>query len=210
MTTGSAMLIQQLKLALAPPGWRLLAGSWRGNLSPLAPGPVTEPVIFACWHRDILPAIAYCRPSRPWLLISKSLDGDILVSTLARDGFGFVRGSTGHDGYEGFVGLLRALREGHHLGLAVDGPRGPAGVVREGVLQLAWRAGAPIVPLRVACRRAMVLGTWDRTIVPRPLSRVTVVAGAPLRVTEGDLPDARTRLAVALQTVGEEANRGRA
>jgi hypothetical protein len=104
------------------------------------------------------------------------------VRTLASCGFGFVRGSTGHAGHEGFVGLLRELRAGHHVGVAVDGPRGPNGRVHDGVLQLARRAQVPILPLVARCARPLVLSTWDRTLVPLPFSGFTVVAKEPVRI----------------------------
>ena len=176
------MPLQRLKLLLAPPVWRLLTASWRCNATPRGPRPSDGPVIFACLHRDILPAIHYCRPARPTLLVSKSPDGAILIDTLARDGYGFVRGSTGHDGREGFVGLLRTLREGRHVGVAVDGPKGPFGHVHPGALQLARRSGAPIVPLTVSGRGCVRLDTWDRTVVPLFWARLAVRAGEPMHV----------------------------
>ncbi|HOX26505.1 MAG TPA: DUF374 domain-containing protein [Candidatus Krumholzibacteria bacterium] len=173
---------QRLKLWLAPLAWRLLADSWRCNDAPQPPGPGAPAVIFACLHRDMLAAIRYCRQARPTLLVSKSPDGDILIRTLAAAGFGFVRGSTGHGGREGFVGLLRVLQEGRHVGVAVDGPRGPFGTVHDGVLRLARHSGAPIVPLTVTGRGFAALGNWDRTRVPLPWARIEVRAGEPLVV----------------------------
>lgn len=200
------MVVQRLKLALGPAGWRLLAATCPHQTTPLAPGPVAAPVIFACLHRDILPAMLYCRAARPYLLISKSPDGEILVRTLARCGFGFVRGSTGHAGHEGFVGLLRELRAGHHVGVAVDGPRGPSGRVHDGVLQLARRAQVPIVPLVARCRRPLTLSTWDRTVVPLPFTAFTVVAKDSVRITaeidDAGLEAARRLLAERLEVAG--------
>jgi lysophospholipid acyltransferase (LPLAT)-like uncharacterized protein len=190
-----------MKLALAPPVWRLVSHSWR--LEPtrrLADDPA-GPVVFACLHRDILAAICYCRPARPALLVSKSDDGQILMRTLARDGFRFVRGSTGHDGREGYVGLLRELRAGHHVGVAVDGPRGPFGHVHPGALQLARRAGVPIVPLTVTGRGCVQLRTWDRTVAPLPWARLTVTAQAPIIVPPEADADTIARLTAELATV---------
>lgn len=189
------MPVQQLKLLLAPPCWWLLGRVWRINETPLPPLAGGEAVIFACLHRDILPAIRYCRPAAPILLVSKSPDGRILRRTLHREGFGFVRGSTGHDGREGFVGLLRALRRGRHLGIAVDGPKGPFGTIHDGVLLLARRSGAPIVPLTATGRHCWRLNTWDRTVVPLPWAQVEVTASAPLRVA----PDAGLDTLVSLR-----------
>lgn len=169
-----------LKLALAPPLWRLL----RRTVKTEPPGPPAgEPRIFACLHRDILPAILYVRPASPVLMVSSSPDGDILVRTLGPVDFGFVRGSGEEHGGRALLALCRAVADGRSAGLAVDGPKGPFGVVRDGVLQLARRTGAPIVPLRAAARGAVVLGTWDRTVVPLPGGRVRLTAGPPLTVS---------------------------
>ncbi len=148
------MAAGRLVRALAPVAWRAWTGTWRCNEAPAGrPGPL----IYACLHRDILPAIRYCRPVGPTLLVSKSPDGQILARVLGREGFRFVRGSTGHDGREGYVGLLRVLRAGGVVGVAVDGPRGPFGHVHPGALQLARRSGAPIVALTITGRRCLRL-----------------------------------------------------
>ncbi|MFO7607756.1 MAG: DUF374 domain-containing protein [Candidatus Krumholzibacteriia bacterium] len=169
---------QALKLACAPPLWRLLRRTVR--LVPPAPPAGAGPRIFACLHRDILPAILHVRSCRPVLMVSSSPDGDILVRTLGEDEFGFVRGSGEEHGSRAFLSLCRLVEDGRSAGLAVDGPKGPYGIVRDGVLHLARRTGAPIVPLRAEARGALVLRTWDRTVVPLPGGRVTVTAGQPL------------------------------
>lgn len=201
-------MIHRLKLTLAPPAWRLLTASWRCNETCLAPRSPEGPVIFACLHGDILPAIRYCRPAAPVLLVSKSPDGVILERTLARDGYGMARGSTGHDGHEGFVAMLRALRDGRHVGVAVDGPRGPQGHIHDGALQLARLSGAPIVPLTVTGTGCVHLGTWDRTLVPLPWARLEVWAGAPVAVPKDAGPRAldecRDLLAARLGCVRRE------
>ncbi len=192
------MPLQRIKLALAPPIWRGLSRSWRINPTSRPASDPDGPVVFACLHRDILPAICHCRPARPALLVSKSDDGEILIRTLRPDGFRFVRGSTGHDGREGYVGLLRELRVGHHVGVAVDGPRGPYGHVHPGALQLARRAERPIVPLTVHGRGCVHLRTWDRTVVPLPRGRLEVRAAEPLAVPLDADADELARLAAVL------------
>lgn len=202
-------MLQRAKLILAPPIWRLLSRSWRADVTERQPRDPSGPAIFACLHRDILAAIVHCRPARPALLVSKSLDGQILIRTLASDGYRFVRGSTGHDGREGYVGLLRELRAGHHVGVAVDGPRGPFGHIHPGALQLARQAGVGIVPLSVRVRPALRLGSWDRTVVPLPWARVEVSAGPEFRLARdatGDQLEAVARdLAAALGVRQEQA-----
>ena len=168
------MVLQALKTVLAPPVWRILAGSWRMQPQ-LQPQDVPTPVIFACLHRDILPAIRFVQPVRPSLLVSNSPDGDILVRTLGRGNFSFVRGSTGSGGERALVGLRKELERGNSIGIAVDGPKGPFGEVQDGVLHLARLTGVSILPLRAQPASAWILRTWDRTVVPRPGTRIRMV-----------------------------------
>lgn len=170
------------KLALAPAAWSYLRRWVRvrgGDPRRLA---AEGPVIFACLHRDILPAIRFVAPLQPVLLISTSDDGEILIRALGGSGFGFARGQTGPEGARALVELRRLLAEGRSVGVAVDGPEGPYGRIHPGAVQLARLTGAPIVPLRAEAVRALHLATWDRTLVPLPWSRVRMVAGDPLNV----------------------------
>jgi len=174
------VIAQQLKLALAPLFYRMLAPTIR--IEPPGVSLPPEPVIYACLHRDLIPALLHVRPARPSVMVSNSPDGDILIRILERDGFTFVRGSTGDGGGRAFLRQLELLRGGVSAGIAVDGPRGPFGTVHEGVIQLSRRSGAPIIPLRFEPGPNIELRTWDRTMLPAPLRRIKASAGEPLRV----------------------------
>lgn len=171
---------QGLKLAAAPALWRLLRTTVR--LEPhdaLAAGPGGA-VIYACLHRDILPCLLFVEAARPCLLVSGSDDGAILVRALRGTGFGFVRGATGERGARALVELRRVLAQGRPVGIAVDGPKGPFGEIRDGVGQLAALTGRAVVPLAALPGPALRLRTWDRTVVPLPGSRVRLRVGTPL------------------------------
>lgn len=169
-----------------------------GEFSP-EPDSGDGPFIFACLHRDILPAIMFVRSARPALLVSDSLDGEILVKTLGRREYRFVRGATGGDGGRALVLLRRELDAGHSVGLAVDGPEGPFGSIREGVLHLARLTGVPVVPLVARASRPLVLDTWDRTVVPMPFRGVKMEIGPILWIPRDlgthDMAGYLTRLA---------------
>ncbi len=191
-------MLQALKLAVTPFAWRVFCATVR--LPEFQPGSADtgHPLIFACLHRDILLAIMHVRSMRPSLLVSQSPDGDILIRTLGEKDYGFVRGATGEDGKRAFSVLRRELEAGRSIGLAVDGPKGPYGMINEGVLQLSRLSGAPIVPLRGDARRCRVLDTWDRTVLPHMFSAVVMHRGADLTVPreagEADLGTARQEL----------------
>ena len=190
------MFLQRLKLALAPAAWRLLKSTITVKEFSAGGDLGDGPIIFACLHRDILPAIIFVRSARPALLVSDSPDGDILVKTLGQGDYRFVRGATGGDGRRALVLLRRELDVGHSVGVAVDGPEGPFGSIREGVLHLARMTGAPVAPLVARASRPVVLNTWDRTIVPVPFRKLEMEIGPILRIPqEAGEPDMKKYLA---------------
>jgi lysophospholipid acyltransferase (LPLAT)-like uncharacterized protein len=175
-------VLQGLKLLLAPVAWGFLRASWHMPLLTDRLPAADEPLILCCLHRDILPVIMHVRPVRPVLLVSNSPDGDILIRTLGRRNYSFVRGATGEGGVRAFQDLVRQVESGRSVGLAVDGPKGPYGQVHDGVLQLARLTGRPILPIVARPGRHRVLGTWDRTVVPWPFSGIDFAYGPLLRL----------------------------
>jgi lysophospholipid acyltransferase (LPLAT)-like uncharacterized protein len=69
------------------------------------------------------------------------------------------------------------------LALAVDGPAGPPGMTKYGVVKLASMTSAPVVPLRCSATRTVrQTTTWDRRYVPLPFGELTIFAGQPLEI----------------------------
>lgn len=121
-----------------------------------------------------------------WLsMCSKSLDGDAMARVEEALGYEVVRGSSGRDGLQAIVDMIRRVRADPGLGacLAVDGSRGPRGRVQGGILSLAQRTGGLILPVTLSGRPALVFRkAWDRTLLPAPFARVDVVFGELLEV----------------------------
>jgi lysophospholipid acyltransferase (LPLAT)-like uncharacterized protein len=70
-----------------------------------------------------------------------------------------------------------------------DGPRGPAGVAKPGIVALARATGTELVPVGIAAHPVWRFGSWDRAELPRPFARVQCVYGAPLRVPRHATPE---------------------
>ena len=87
-----------------------------------------------------------------------------------------------------------------------DGPRGPAGEVQPGVILAAAATGFPIQPVAVAVTRGKRLRSWDRFLVPLPLSTVHFVYGEPLTVERrGDQAEAAAELKRRLDAAEDQA-----
>ena len=142
-------------------------------------------VIAAIWHQRFLPALAYVtkfRKLNPCVMISKSRDGDLIAPIAERLGLEPVRGSTSKGGKEALATILTVLETRPVVVHIVDGPTGPKGIVKPGLIRMAQVSGASIVPVFVSAGQLWVAGSWDQFLVPKPFSRVKIRWGQPFFV----------------------------
>jgi lysophospholipid acyltransferase (LPLAT)-like uncharacterized protein len=165
-----------------------------------------ERFILAFWHRHLLLMPYAYRGRRISVLVSQSRDGELIARTVARLGIDSSRGSSSRGGVAGMRTLLRKAGEGYDLAFTPDGPRGPAGEVQPGVILAAAATGWPIQPVAVAATRAKRLRSWDRFLIPLPLSTVHFVYGEPLSVARrADPAEAAMELKRRLDGAEKEA-----
>ena len=159
-----------------------LAATWRfevrggGHCESVAAGPF----VFALWHHTLLPLLWWHRDRNVTLLVSAHRDGELVASAATRLGYRLARGSSTRGGASGYRGLLRALAAGSVVAVTPDGPAGPAGIVKPGVVRAAHQARAPVLPVAAHVERVWRLRSWDRLMVPRPFARIIVEYGRPL------------------------------
>lgn len=165
---------------------RALAHSWRmrvvGGEHIAGLRQAGQPFVFACWHGELLPLLWHHRRQGVHVLISEHRDGELVARLAQGLGFSTVRGSTSRGAGRALLALSRLLESGREIAITPDGPRGPARVYAPGALIAAQRAGAPVVPVTVAVQSAWRLRSWDRFMIPKPFTRVTVVYGPPAYV----------------------------
>jgi lysophospholipid acyltransferase (LPLAT)-like uncharacterized protein len=146
-------------------------------------------VVICGWHSSILLGIQPLRRYRPAIMVSQSRDGERITRVVERFGWRAIRGSSSRGGARALAATLRELRRGGVAAHIVDGPRGPAQVVKPGLVKLAERSGAPILPCVASARWRWEAPSWDRMQVPLPFSRVTLRFLAPLEVPPQLTPD---------------------
>lgn len=145
-----------------------------------------KPWVLAFWHGQQFALHAWPKRRKTAVLVSLSKDGDIQASALERLGLVVERGSSSRGGAMGLKGIVRRMRDGNDAAFAVDGPRGPRGVLRGdghrvGAILAAQLGRGVVVPLASACASSWVLRkTWDQFELPRPFSHVAVALGPPL------------------------------
>lgn len=167
----------------------------------------TPQCIIAFWHRHMLPLLGCSRWKHPMaVMTSASKDGDISTAVLALFGIESSRGSSTRGGSRALRGMLHAARAGRNIAFTPDGPRGPAGVVKDGVIFAAQASRLPIMPMSFAAKKYKRLGSWDRMIIPLPFTRGVIIYGEPMAVPrDGDIEEWRLKLERTLDELSEEA-----
>lgn len=109
--------------------------------------------ILAFWHRHVLLSL-HSRWRKPTTaIISRSKDGEIVSRVLHLYGAETARGSSTRGGEVALREILRDIRAGKNIAFTPDGPKGPAGVVKDGVIYVAKVSGLPIVPFAFAAKK---------------------------------------------------------
>ena len=173
--------------------------------------PTDQNYIGTLWHNRLLifPFVLrrFFSNRRGAALISASRDGELLADAITRFGFDVVRGSSSRLGASAILQLTDVLASGRDVVITPDGPRGPAYELGPGIIFLAQKSGAAVLPVNVEYSRCWRLKSWDRFILPRPFAKIRVIIGHPHRVrstnTVDDFEAERLRLQDAMMALVE-------
>jgi lysophospholipid acyltransferase (LPLAT)-like uncharacterized protein len=118
--------------------------------------------ILAFWHCHLLLMLhsAYRRPIV--VMISRSKDGEYIARVFDFYGVESARGSSTRGGTAALREMIRAAREGKNIVFTPDGPKGPARVVKDGVIHAAQATGLPIVAVAFASQKKNFCGRGTR------------------------------------------------
>lgn len=174
------------------------------------------PCIYANWHGNnfIFPFYFRGKP-KPNGLVAMHADGQVMGRAMAKFGVKLIHGSgsTGKSvpakqGARAFIQMLRCLKGGETVVMSADVPK-VAREVGNGIITLARKSGAPIVPAVFASSRRRVLKNWDQTQIHLPFSHITYLLGEPLIVPDDDtdLEIHRLRLERAMNELQAKAFR---
>ena len=169
--------------------------------------------IYAFWHNQIFLAAYFFRGSGAVVMTSRSFDGEYIARAIQRLGFGAARGSSSRGGVGALIEMARFVRAKRAAAFTVDGPRGPRGVAKNGVLLLSKKTAQPVVPICFTAEKFWTVKSWDKLRIPRPFSRALVSLGEPFTIREAAnetaLENERERLQTALDRLAAEAEEWR-
>jgi lysophospholipid acyltransferase (LPLAT)-like uncharacterized protein len=177
-------------------------------------GPSSPRLIWAFWHNRLLiipHLLNHYLSHRPGAaLTSASKDGELLAAFLERFHVRPIRGSSSRQGAAAVLEMKRLIAEGYDVAITPDGPRGPRYHLNPGVITLAQKTGALVMPIRVDYSRFWRLKSWDAFEIPKPFSRVEITLLPLHRVaeseTESEFETERVRLQNAMQPAKRESS----
>jgi len=174
--------------------------------------PADQNYIGALWHNRLLifPFVLrrFFSNRHGAALISASRDGDLLADAITRFGFDVVRGSSSRLGASAILQLTDVLASHGDVVITPDGPRGPVYELGPGIIYLAQKSGAAVLPVNMEYSSCWRLKSWDRFILPRPFAKIRVIIGQPHRIrstnTVDDFEAERLRLQDAMMALVEQ------
>lgn len=143
-----------------------------------------EQFIMSMWHAHQCLVYGIIDKTKFYALISSSNDGEIIAKAAQCLNIMSVRGSSKRHGTTAALALIEKLNEGNSVGIMVDGPRGPKGKVKDGIINIAKITGVPIIPVAWASRDKTFfkLKTWDEFRVPFGPCKTIALYGDPIHI----------------------------
>ncbi len=166
-------------------------------------------IVFAIWHEFSVIGMYWYRRRNSGALIDDSFRGDVLAGVLRHFGITDFRvksasGRRGTGRARSVPAFIKFIREGRDGMVAMDGPFGPSRVGKPGIIHIAGRSNAVIVPVGAYFSRAIkIRRRWDNYQIPLPWCRLHLVLGDPIEVP----PDFRRRIDELLKQLTEATNR---
>lgn len=141
-------------------------------------GPSEPRLIWAFWHNRffVIPHLLnrYLSHRPGSALTSASKDGEILAAFLQRFHVRPIRGSSSRQGVAALLEMKRLIEEGYDVAITPDGPRGPRYHLNPGIITLAQKTGALVMPIVVRYSHFWRLKSWDAFEIPKPFAEVEI------------------------------------
>jgi len=167
-----------------------------------------SPCIYAMWHSDQFCIFGPEHPEKISILISRSFEGKLIATVAEMLGFNVIYGSSNRKGAVfSTLKMMELLNSGECVAITVDGPRGPLHKVKNGVIKVAQKTGAPIVPV---CwysdqKNFFKLPTWDKMTAPLFNTNIINLYGEPIYIPKDveleDYEIYREKIKVALEDI---------
>lgn len=162
--------------------------------------------LLAVWHQNLLHATLAQTGRQYVVMASRSKDGNPVAYTIKKLGHYCFRGSSKKNGVdkggsEAKEDIIKILKKGLPGALTIDGPKGPAGVVKPGIIDMSKKSGSPIVPYTVLAQNFKEFNSWDKFHLALPFSKILVFYGTPMVVDSNISNEEFTQKQIVLKEI---------
>jgi lysophospholipid acyltransferase (LPLAT)-like uncharacterized protein len=167
-----------------------------------------EPVIVALWHQRLMmsPYLFNASLGKMCTLTSGARAGRMAGKVQERFGFETIAMSSHKRHIALSREVLGRIKDGYSIGIATDGPRGPARVASTVPLIWARTSGKRIFVVSFAARRVIKFPTWDKMMLPAPWTKGVLMCqewtvNVPRKTTPEESEFLRIKLEQALNDI---------
>ena len=174
--------------------------------TPYAPSKGDVRYCFCLWHDAIVCAVFSLPTFKLSGLISRHQDGSYLTHAVQLVGITPVRGSASRGGAQATKQLIDM--PDLHVCITPDGPRGPRREMKDGIVYLSSRTSRPVVPTTITASNYWSFpGGWSDMLIPKPFSKVLLLAGTPIEVspelTRDEISELTERIQIEMNRMDE-------
>lgn len=143
--------------------------------------------ILAIWHQNLFAGILAQTGLKHIVIVSKSSDAQPVAYTCTNLGHLVVRGSSrkgnvDKNGQAAKEEMIECLKAGYPGAVTIDGPKGPAKKAKPGIIDMARKSKAVIVPYIVCPQDYWQFNSWDHFRLPKPFTKILIAYGEPVLV----------------------------
>lgn len=159
-----------------------------------------EKCIVMLWHNRVVLAPYIFTKYAPEFLyagfVSNSRDGELLSALICSYSIGRTIRVPHHSRHQALKALIQCIEEKKQIAIITpDGPRGPVYELKPGVALAAIETQAQVIPFTWTANRYWQLKSWDRLMIPKPFSTITVSFCEPVSFPkESNLKDVQVAL----------------
>jgi len=145
-----------------------------------------ESIIFSVWHGHLLSIVHDLRHMKMNALAGTHKDADLISHIATNWGWNMIRGSSKEKGSTAYKFMLRLLRSSSSslLFITPDGPSGPPKVPKKGIIRLAQKSRAAIIPIHVKYSKSWGFKNWDTFYLAKPFGKISINYGEPIYFEE--------------------------
>lgn len=177
------ILFLYLKFAYSTSKWEFV---WSEDLSKKKIDQL-DGALFALWHNRLAFGMHIFREiDKVYALASPHTDGKLITDIIKKMRFGVIEGSTNRNPTGALKEIISKINSGKNVVITPDGPRGPVYKISSSITRIAKKFDKPLIPLSCTANKYYELKSWDKMIIPKLFSKITVRFGSPLDLTENE------------------------